>query len=28
MYFEKKMEGEVKTFVDFILKKGWGQETL
>ncbi len=28
LYLEKKMNGEVKKYVDFILKKGWGQQTL
>jgi phosphate transport system substrate-binding protein len=28
LYLEKKMDGEAKKFVDFILKKGWGQQTL
>ncbi len=28
LYLEKKINGEVKKFVDFILKKGWGQQIL
>lgn len=28
LYLEKKTDGEVKKFVDYILKKGWGQQTL